>query len=113
MNQEYWQQAEIERTKLIEKYPKLLGGHGYPGVGTGWLPIIDKLCSKLVGDVRVDQIKEKFGGLRFYFASDNYELNSKLVREAENEASVTCDVCGKPGTLRTGGWMVTRCDEHA
>jgi len=31
---------------------------------------------------------------------------------AENMAAITCEECGKPGELRTGGWMRTLCDEH-
>lgn len=64
-----------------------------------------------VPQVYVAQIKEKFGELRFYYDGGDDEI-SGMVRMAEEWASKTCEMCGKPGTLRHGGWMKTLCDEH-
>jgi hypothetical protein len=33
--------------------------------------------------------------------------------EAVEASSVTCEACGRPGSLRRLGRAVTRCDEHA
>ena len=55
------------------------------------------------------QIKEKFGTLRFYMHGYTDEIDA-ATSEAENESEVTCEECGKAGTLRQGGWMVTLCD---
>ena len=31
---------------------------------------------------------------------------------AEAWADKTCEMCGKPGEKRGGGWIKTLCDEH-
>lgn len=59
---------------------------------------------------RASQIKEKFGTLRFYMTSYTDEID-KIVTEAEKKSEETCEHCGKPGTLRTEGWLFTLCDE--
>lgn len=110
---------EEVRQQLVDKHPLILRGTGWPGVGDGWLPIIDKLCTAIQARVaekdlpqlKALQIKEKFGGLRFY--TDKYHAFRDLIAHAEDEAGVTCEVCGKPGTLRSNGWTKTACDEHA
>lgn len=111
--------------ELVRKYPEFFPKGGYAGCSDGWIDILDTLLSKirvLVTDgnatqPKVLQIKEKFGGLRFYydFSEEEYtgaDLVDKLVREAEKTASKTCEFCGKPGSLRSGGWLKTLCDEH-
>lgn len=58
-----------------------------------------------------DQIKEKFGTLRFYTAGGD-EYTSGVVRMAESLSCVTCEVCGKPGMTSGKGWIKTTCEEH-
>jgi hypothetical protein len=61
--------------------------------------------------IRVEQIKEKFGGLRFYYqGGDDYI--SGMVTMAESWAGRTCETCGEKGDHRTGGWIRTLCDKH-
>lgn len=67
--------------------------------------------SKPVNHVIVHQIKEKFGGLRFYYEGGDEQVFG-MVRMAEAWASRTCEQCGEPGTLRPGGWVQTLCDKH-
>ena len=55
------------------------------------------------------QVKEKYGGLRFYMTCDTDEI-SNLVEEAEALSLKTCEECGKPGEKRSGGWIHTHCD---
>ena len=82
--------------------------------------------------VRVEQIKEKFGGLRFYVVcysnkapKNEYDepsiLDSHLslreavysiISEAEEKASITCETCGMPGTTKGTGWIKTSCAKH-
>lgn len=57
------------------------------------------------------QVKEKFGGLRFYYEGGDQQIYG-MVRMAESWASVTCEECGQPGKFRHGGWMRTLCDLH-
>ena len=62
--------------------------------------------------VVASQVKEKFGGLRFYYDGGDDAIDG-MVRMAESWAANTCETCGKPGSVRGGGWIVTLCDEHA
>lgn len=109
---------------LVEKYPKILGGRGYPAVEEGWLPLIDHLCNWLqfntdhnphnpaYGQVHAVQVKEKFGGLRFYVDGASPEQYA-VISFVESLSCYTCEVCGAPGKQRKGGWIKTLCDEHA
>lgn len=64
-----------------------------------------------IPQVVVQQIKEKFGGLRFYYeGGDDYV--SGVVDMAESWAGKTCETCGSLGTRRSGGWIRTLCDIH-
>jgi hypothetical protein len=65
----------------------------------------------IVPQVTVAQIKEKFGGLRFYYDGGD-EYISGLVSMAESWATCSCETCGTPGERREGGWIRTLCDTH-
>lgn len=58
----------------------------------------------------VMQVKEKFGGLRFYTDYSNDYLNG-MIHMAECISYKTCEQCGKPGKPRSGGWVLTLCDD--
>lgn len=88
----------------------------------GWSKIVLDLHEKIVArypDYEVHQVKQKFGGLRFYcaVAGRSYledEEMKQWIAEAEAQAAETCEVCGAGGAkLRPGGWIRTLCDEHA
>ena len=110
---------------LEEKYPEMFSQtYGGVAVGKGWWPIIESLCgniqhyikwrnreSEVVPPVVVTQIKEKFGGLRFYYDGGDERI-SGMVTMAESWADRHCEECGKPGKARKGGWIRTLCDEH-
>lgn len=112
--------------ELVEKYPKILNNAGgYPGVGKGWLPLIDALCGWLqfntdknshidhyATQVKAVQIKEKFGGLRFY-VDDASDVQYAAISFAEHMSYHICEECGAPGKTRDKGWIRTLCDEHA
>ena len=57
------------------------------------------------------QVKEKFGGLRFYYDGGDDRVYG-MVRMAESWAANTCEECGAPGKLRGKGWLYTACDAH-
>jgi hypothetical protein len=87
----------------------------------GWYDIIYHLSEKIEPLIEKDedsdsiyvvQVKEKFGGLRFYMNTLTNEID-KLIHEAMEESFITCEDCGKPGTLRTKGWNMTLCDDCA
>lgn len=80
-------------------------------VGPGWVMIINKLFDAKPKDTLVIQVKEKFGGLRFYTHESTDEFHN-LIDKAEEESYKTCQNCGKAGTLNTDRyWMVTLCTE--
>jgi len=110
---------------LETTYPLMFAGQ-YGGIecAAGWWPIITSLCagiqhhidwknrqSEVVPQVTVTQIKEKFGGLRFYYDGGD-EYVSGLVTMAAAWASHACEECGSQGVLRHGGWLKTLCDTH-
>jgi len=111
--------------RMEEKYPKMFSQpYGGFAVGEGWWPVLQALCSNIqhylnwknkdsevVPQVVVAQIKEKFGGLRFYYDGGDDRIQG-MVSMAESWADKTCETCGKPGTRRSGGWIRTLCDEH-
>ena len=82
-------------------------------VGEGWVKLVDACFDAcLETGTHIDQVKEKFGGLRFYVGSCP-EWVQRIIDTAENASYETCEVCGKPGEPRPGGWVTTRCDLHA
>ena len=111
--------------QMEERFPKMFS-HPYGGfaVGEGWWPVLANLCaniqhhidwknrqSEVVPQVVVGQIKEKFGGLRFYYDGGDDQIYG-MVRMAEAWAGNTCEECGAPGKSRDGGWIKTLCDHH-
>lgn len=86
--------------------------------GDGWFALIKTLCEHLTAlqlgkQFRVVQVKEKFGGLRFYVGNiPTAKANEAyaLIDDAEGKSFEICELCGKPGTLHDDGWMMTRCN---
>jgi len=89
--------------------------------GDGWYKLIYKLCKdiqkeldknpKLKHHFEVLQVKEKFGGLRFYYQGGNDKIY-KLSSLAEQKSYQICDECGESGKTTNEGWYVTLCDKH-
>ena len=111
--------------RMLERFPKMFA-EPYGGfcVDEGWWPILESLCgqiqhhldwknrqSEVVVQVKVAQIKEKFGGLRFYYDGGDDAIDG-MVRMAESWAAHSCETCGAPGKSRDGGWIKTLCDHH-
>lgn len=59
----------------------------------------------------VVQVKEKYGGLRFYVQSATDEQYA-YIQFAESISYKTCEVCGNRGKRTRDGWITTRCEEH-
>ena len=107
-------------------------------VGIGWTPIVkrlDKDLAKIDRRYEIHQIKEKFGGLRYYYDLSQsfisrypflwrtplYWLVEKrrdrkrnkmnaLVLQAEEVCWHTCEACGSTeGVTTSGGWIQTLC----
>lgn len=77
---------------------------------------IDEACVKMneeASNVPIAvQVKEKFGGLRFYVNSAT-DKQWSYINFAESMSCRTCEECGAPGKRYTDGWERTLCDIHA
>lgn len=116
---------------LCKKYPKMMVNRDKPmqetcmcwgfDCGDGWFNILDQLMgniqhhidwknknSEVVAQVTLDQVKEKFGTLRFYYSGGD-DIIDGMVRMAESMTGVTCESCGNVGERRGGGWVHTYC----
>lgn len=88
---------------------------GFFCIGNGWLGVVKSLIEDLIElewDKQICQVKEKFGGLRFYINSGSDEIYKKIF-EAEIKSNGICEKCGEPGKSISGGWIVTLCESHA
>lgn len=89
------------------------------GVGPGWQPLIEKLDADLraIAPYEVFQIKEKFGGLRFYadvYSDDPWSgRGAELIAAAEEASYRTCEDCGATEDVTTEGpgWVRTLCPD--
>lgn len=78
---------------------------------TAFVPREERPIPEPVQQVIAIQVKEKFGGLRFYYSGgDDYIAG--LVTMAESMSDRTCEVCGNPGTHTESGWIRTLCGTH-
>jgi len=88
---------------------------GFFSIGNGWLGIVKSLIEDLIQlgwDKQICQVKEKFGGLRFYINSGSDEIHKRII-EAERKSHEVCEKCGEPGKSISGGWIFTLCEFHA
>lgn len=143
--------------EIIIKYPSIFEQVGMSPIescmafgiecGLGWFELLnngcyflDKIYHATGIKVIAQQVKEKFGGLRFYYGTEYPEefcLHfgteekdwTKKQKESEHRHSTfrnrieaiisamegasytTCDCCGKPGKPRGGNWIVTSCED--
>lgn len=93
--------------------------------GPGWDDLLLEVNERLAvldPGYEINQAKEKFGSLRFYFtcSEELYQLDRNNIREAmyriageaEEKSATVCEHCGEPGRARTDrSWIKTLCDE--
>lgn len=90
----------------------------------GWFNIINHLCqniqhylnwknkdTEVVPQVTVDQVKEKFGTLRFYYSGGDDTIDG-MVQMAESISGTTCEMCGDVGKSTSDGWIKVLCETH-
>ena len=133
MNQELQQ-------KLYEKYPKIFKQKDlsmkescmFWGIetGNGWFNLIDILCGHLqfhtdrnnYPQVEATQVKEKYGGLRFYYTliplkgkehtDRQHGCIDGLISFAEYLSGYICENCGSnKNVTQTEGWITTLCED--
>ena len=87
-------------------------------VGQGWQSLIDILDRQLTildPDYKILQVKEKFGGLRYYITTSegctNTDSMYAIIDTIELLSFRICEDCGRPGEERGNGWIRTLCDE--
>jgi len=123
---------------LCERYPKMMVNRNKPmqetcmcwgfDCGDGWFNILDQLMGniqhhidwnnknfekgyaqyKQVTQVTLDQVKEKFGTLRFYYTGGD-DIIDGMVRMAESMSGVMCEECSAPAKTHGPGWIRTIC----
>ena len=122
--------------KLCAKYPLIFAGRNKSMTetamcwgfecGDGWYWLINRLCSNLQWNtdhnntsgkypqVVAVQVKEKFGGLRFYIESAS-DAQYAVIDFAETLSEYTCEKCGsvKDVGQTTIRWVTTLCKECA
>jgi hypothetical protein len=63
------------------------------------------------GQVRIQQVKEKFGTMRFYVSAEGDETFANDIYQiagwAETATEGRCCVTGKPGVQSGPGWVLT------
>lgn len=112
--------------KLIEKYP-FLECVGSPettwldDLEPGWkIAFGENLCEELkeainkeiCRDFKIEQIKEKYGSLRFYASGYDYDgLVDTTICKYEELSRYICGHCGKIATKITRGWIYPLCDD--
>ena len=60
---------------------------------------------------RITQIKEKFGGLRWYDGYTTEKIIHEIIPKYEALSHKTCIICGKPATCISAGWVSPYCDD--
>ena len=112
--------------QLFAKYPKIFKQHSLPmqqtcmcwGIecGDGWYTLIDTLCQCLEHiqssegpHIEAAQVKEKYGGLRFYADHGSSEQWGAIAM-AEAMSEEICEACGSTDRVeQSDGWIETRC----
>lgn len=104
----------------------------YPNIDVmaGWYPLVLQVHNDIMAiksDYIPVQVKEKFGGLRYYIDYSGEWTDEQLVSVkeiiafAEQKSFTICEVCGEPSKLRDGrvapkskrtGRVLTLCDSH-
>ena len=121
---------ELER-KLVEDFPKIFRYakektkplmpmiFGFE-CGDGWYPILNKMCKMIEYEVEKKeavpvealQVKEKFGGLRFYINGGSEKILD-IIDLFESISYIVCENCGTTSNVEErykGNWVYTRCD---
>lgn len=125
--------------KLLQAFPELFRDsdktcmqRGFE-TGDGWFKLIYELCQNIEQEMlkagicrssddwpRVEQVKSKFGTLRFYLlnrlsrnsdsVNTRMEFIRKLIADAVDRSAAICEDCGALGTLRQDAGLYTSCE---
>ena len=110
-------------------YPKEIHERVENGMGCashiseGWYELVRELDSNIAEicpEYIIDQVKEKFGRLRYYISGITEDIDEakvktiyNLIHEAEEKSGKICAICGNVGKLGNyNGVYATRCEKH-
>lgn len=119
---------------LTETYPKIFVNRyadmkstamcwGFE-TGDGWFWLINNLCKTIqsyidsnqhlnIPQVIADQVKEKYGGLRFYYHGGDEKIDG-MVWLAEHMSYHICEECGATENIgETQSWIRVLCEKCA
>ena len=141
MKKENLEEMKQKNKELLEKYPWLYPVSEYTGkplenydysftwmddIPLGWNIAFGKQMVEELGallekynyqdEYSICQIKEKFGGLRWYdngFPTEGYEEYKEWLDKYEELSYKTCIDCGKPAKYFTRGWITPICEDCA
>lgn len=109
--------------QLKNKYPGLYDSSFTFSCSDGWYNIIADasvlinqamvfLPTELQNQIKIVQIKEKFGTLRIYTNHTTPYING-VTDSAEMISARVCEFCGEVGSLRrVKGYFFTGCEKH-
>lgn len=109
---------DLLKSELRKRFPELppIGfehGSGWYRIIGGAFAFMDQVRRRTGKPVIIQQIKEKFGGLRIYHQVAMTQLEREVFDLLTEHVSFqTCEVCGLPGKSNRGGWVVTLCEFH-
>ena len=121
MLEEYKKKREEERKANPEKF-KRKWSYELFGVecGKGWESLYKPLMEYIEEynhthtdkPIEIHQVKEKFGGLRFYTNFTDEKLR-EMIRKAEEKSFNTCEICGKyiDKPIVENHWIYPQCEE--
>jgi hypothetical protein len=126
---------KISEERILKKYKKIFRQKGLPmtqtamcwglDIGEGWHSLVDMLCGCIqsyidhnkkynpkITQVEAVQVKEKYGGLRFY-TNGECEMIHGMIWLAEYMSNFICEDCGttKEVIQNDNGWITTLCKE--
>lgn len=116
--------------QLVKKYSKIFADRnadmketamcwGFE-CGDGWYWLIDNLCDSIqsyidqnehlhIPQVIATQVKEKWGGLRFYINGGDGRI-AGMIQLAEHMSFKICEICGSTENIKqTEGWVQSLC----
>jgi hypothetical protein len=113
---------ELEHTEdwqdAFNRYRGAEGWYGVDLVHNGWKDIIitaDEMLSHIDPNYKIQQVKEKFGALRFYFSTELLGtpvlIMHAVTDSIEHRSKHVCEICGSFARLREDlAYLSTLCN---
>ena len=105
--------------KILDSY-WAKGWDGYCRFDEGWSDLVGELHNKILNidpNYKIQQIKEKFGVLRFYYESllienqfHNEEIDN-IIEDYVKKSREICEICGAKGRPAKLGYRYKTCCE--